>query len=100
LRTAAARALPPAQKKEDITMNHLPAAVRDNFRIRFIPVLRQLAGSLGPWDSLEAGQITHVWYVAFPQFNSQIDEGLLWIVTKLVMCRRHLISEYLLTFTL
>jgi hypothetical protein len=71
-------------KKEDISMLHLPITIREEFRLRFVPFLRELAGSIGPWDTFSEDQITYVWYATFPDFNSQIEDGLLWVVTKLV----------------
>ena len=73
-----------ASKKEDISMLHLPISVREDFRVRFVPLLREFAGSVGPWDSLTEDQIAYIWYGTFPDFNSQIEDDLLWIVTKLV----------------
>ena len=63
-------------------MNDLPSLLRETFWTLFIPLLRQLAGTLQAWEQPTEANIRKVWAISFP--DSPLDDDLLFAVTKLV----------------
>ena len=85
----------PKSKKDEITIRDLPATFQNGFRSRFVPMLRQFTGTLGPWDNPEDHNIRGLWCIAFPTYLSQIPDGLFLIISKLV---RYIWAAFLITY--
>jgi hypothetical protein len=66
-------------------MNHLPAATRDTFRTLYVPLLREFAGVLGPWQQPTDNDIRNIWYTCFAS-NSQLElaDNIIHVAGKLV----------------
>ena len=70
-------------KKKDITMGSLPHEYRNLFTERYVPLIRDLTGTLPPWAHPDADEICQVFYSVF-QPQSQLIGKLFTIVSKLV----------------
>jgi len=93
--TSRARAAPGQIKKESITLNHLPAGSRDTFRTIYVPLLREFAGLLGPWQQPVDEDIREIWTYSFKGgIAPELDKNVLWVLNKLVCSRNALKSSF------
>lgn len=65
-------------------MNDLPPGIRDAFRLRFTPLLRQFLGDLKPWEGATEHDIWNLWGTTFPYAQSQPTDELMYKIGKLV----------------
>jgi hypothetical protein len=69
-------------------MNSLPYPYQEGFRLKVIPFLRQIMGSIaGPWDLIPEDEIRYAWSGAFPDDQSQLDDDRVAVISKLVSFR-------------
>jgi hypothetical protein len=78
-----ARAARGQPKKKDITTGSLPQEYRNLFAERYVPLIRDLTGTLSPWEHPDADDIRRVFYSVF-QPQSQLIGDFFTIVSKLV----------------
>lgn len=71
-------------KKDEITANDLPVALRSNFRGRMIPYLRDYTGTLGPWEHPTDDDIYYYFGLSYLDLNSQLKDDLFVVISKLV----------------
>jgi lipopolysaccharide biosynthesis glycosyltransferase len=65
-------------------MNNLPTGIWEPFRDVFVPLLWEFVGTTTPWESPSADMTFNMWSIAHSNANSQLDDGLMWMVTKIV----------------
>ena len=75
---------PRSKKKDEVNMNNLPTGIRETFRDAFVPLLREFVGTASPWESPSADMTFNMWSLAHSDANSQLDDGLMWMVFTLV----------------
>jgi hypothetical protein len=87
-------------KKENISTKDLPRKFQDGFCTIFVPRIRQLMGTLEPWETLQDYHISGVWVTSFlkeilmPNENNrgyeveEMDDELMAIIMKLVSTHR------------
>ena len=66
----------------------IPPDCLRGYRVLFRPAIKDLAGTLGPWDSPTDADITRIWNTYFPKHRLELSSGLHNVVSKLV-CDGH-----------
>jgi hypothetical protein len=79
-------------KRNRISMSHLPAELRIAFCTRFAPFLRDLAGTIEPWQHPCKEDLHPLLLAAFPDQKLEVDSELTYILGRLVRISHHLSS--------